>query len=323
MRNGWHIVVSGILLLTVGLAPTVPAKEFQFEYQKILSTGQDAELTLSYISGTLSLTQSDDDRVIIEARKRVSAVNSDEAQMAADHIEIMVEQSGRKVTVNTNYLRMRNQSRTFWSKVLGSGGEDAFGEVDWDIRVPVGSKVSVVNTGGTVKISHLVGDMEIRSSAADIELLSIEGAVSVENSSGSVTGELLFGTVDIRQALGRIDLKFIEGDIRVKSSSANIAIRQDQGALDLTTASGNVDIQTNLNSSRDYFVATESGHIRLTIPETSSGDLRIESQTGDIKTEIPITIKSMSRKQVEGSFGFGGVKINLTSVSGDVTVAQF
>ncbi|MEW5794734.1 MAG: DUF4097 family beta strand repeat-containing protein [Candidatus Zixiibacteriota bacterium] len=323
MRNGWLIAALSLLAFSLGPAPMSTAKEFQFDYQKILSTGQDAELTLTYVSGNLLLTQSDDDRLIIEARKRVSAVSSDEAQIAADHIEIKVDQKGRKVTVAANYLRMRNQSRTFWTKVLGTGGEDAFGQVDWSIRVPVGTRVSIVNTDGAVKISHVAGDVSVRSSAADIELTSIEGSVSVESSSGSVAGELLFGSVDIRQALGRIDLKFVEGDIRVKSSSAAISIRQDQGALDLTTGSGNVDIQTNLDSSRDYFVNTESGHIRLTIPETSSGDLRIESQTGDIKTEIPITIKSMSRKQVEGTFGFGGVKINLTSVSGDVTVAQF
>lgn len=323
MRNGWLTIAAGFLLLAGGAATEVSAKDFWFDYQKILTPGQGAELTLSYVSGNLTITQSEDNRLIIEARKRVSAVSMDEAQTAADHIEIKVDQDGGKVAVAANYLRMRNHSNTFWSKVLGTGGEDSFGEVDWNIQVPVGTKVGVVNTGGKVQLSHLVGNVHVRSSASEIQLLSIEGSVGVENSSGSVSGELLFGPIDIRQALGRIELKFVEGDIRVKSSSANIVIRQDQGALDLSTESGNVDIQTNLNSERDYFVTTESGHIRLTIPETSSGDLRIESETGDIKTEMPITIKSMSRKQVEGSFGFGGVKINLTSVSGDVTVAEF
>ncbi|MCX6834670.1 MAG: DUF4097 family beta strand repeat-containing protein [candidate division Zixibacteria bacterium] len=320
MRN------SGIIFsicLVVLAAPPVPAKEFGFDYQKVVSTGPEAEVTLNYVSGKLTVIGGDDDKVIIEAHKRVSAVSMDEAQVSADHIEIKVDQRGKQVDIVTNYLRMSNRSQSFWKKVLGAGGEDSFGEIDWVIQVPQHCKLTVVNISGKIEISHLIGGVEVRSSASEVSLTSIEGSVRVENTSGSVTGELLFGPIDIRQAGGRIDLKFLEGDVRIKSSTADISISQDNGSLDLTTASGNVDIQTNLDSSRDYFVTTESGHIRLMIPETSSGDLRIKCQTGDIRTEIPIAIRSMSHKQVEGTFGFGGAKINLTSVSGDVTVAQF
>jgi hypothetical protein len=323
MHNCRFSIWAGFLVLAVVFVSNASAEDFTFDYQKILTTGQDAALTLTYINGNVNVVQSEDDRLIIDARKRVNATTLDEAQLVADHIEIKVSQDHGKVAVSANYLRLKNHSRSFWSKVLGTGGDDAYGNVDWEIKIPIGGKVTIVNTSGNVRIDHLVGNIEVRSSASEIVLQSIEGSVNVENLSGSLTGELLFGSVDVRQTLGRIDLKFVEGDIRIKSSTAGISIRQDQGALDLTTESGDVDIQTNLTSSQDYFVSTESGHIRLTIPETSSGDLRIESQTGDIKTDMPITIKSMSRKQVEGSFGFGGVKINLTSVSGDVTVAQF
>jgi DUF4097 and DUF4098 domain-containing protein YvlB len=323
MRNCRLSIWVGLIVLAGALGSNTAAETFSFDYQRILNTGQDAELTLSFVNGNVSVIQSNDDRMIIEAQKRVNASTLDEAQLVADHIEIKVTQNDRKVAVSANYLRLRNNSRSFWAKVLGKGGDDAFGDVDWNIQIPVGARICILNTGGRIKIDHLIGDVEIRSSSSEIELLSIEGSIKAENMSGSLTGELLFGSVDVRQTLGRIDLKFVEGDIRVKSSTAGMIIRQDQGALDLSTESGDIDIQTNLNSGRDFFVATESGHIRLLIPETSSGDLRIESQTGDIKTDMPITIKSMSRKQVDGTFGFGGVKINLTSVSGDVTVAQF
>jgi DUF4097 and DUF4098 domain-containing protein YvlB len=169
----------------------------------------------------------------------------------------------------------------------------------------------------------VVGDVAIRSSAADITLLSIEGGIEIESSSGTTTGELLFGPVTVRQAQGKIDLRYIEGDVRIKSSTADISLIQDRGSLDLTTATGNATVQTNLDGARDSFVETESGNISLTIPETSSGNLRIQSQTGDIRTDIPISIKSMTRRQVEGRFGAGGITVNLVSISGDVTVAQF
>lgn len=322
MRNLLTVIT---LIGALGLVTPadLTAKDFWFEYQRVLETGPEAVLSLNFISGDLTITSSDDDRIIIEARKQVHAVSMDEAQLVADHIEIKVKHDNNKVDIETNYLRMRNRAQSFWSKVLGTGGEDSYGQVHWDIKVPTGCNITVVNTGGKINISNIVGDIDIRTSSAEIDLMSIEGAVTVANSSGYTVGELIFGPVVVRQAQGRVSLQFVEGDIKVKSGSANIDIRQDRGALDLSTSSGDIDIQTDLDSSRDFFVATESGHIILSIPETSSGDLRIESQTGDIKTEMPIAIESMSRKQLKGTFGFGGIKINLTSISGDVTVAQF
>jgi len=314
------VLVVGLLFPTTD---SLHAKDFKFDFQRILETGPDAELELNYISGNLRVVSSEDERVVIEAVKRVSAVSMDEAELVADHIEIKVKHDDNKVLVATNYLRMRNRSASFWQKVLGVGGTDSYGEVDWTIRVPQGCRISVVNTSGKMEISHILGDLDIRTSSAEINLNSIEGQISIENASGTTRGELLFGPVTLRQAQGKIDLRFVEGDIRIKSFSADISVRQDRGAFDLTTATGNVSIETYLDSSQDYFVATESGNITLSIPETSSGNLRIESQTGDIQTDIPIAINSMSHRQIDGTFGLGGVSVHLMSISGDVTVAQF
>lgn len=316
-----YFIVVGLLAALVPLE--ISAKDFYYDYQRIVPTGYEAELEIEYISGDLTVTTYDGDQVIIDARKRVNAVNMDEAALVADHIEIKIEHKKKKVRVTTNYLRMRNRSQSFWSKVLGTGGENSYGEVNWNIQVPVGCQVVIVNTSGTINISNLIGDVDISTSAGEINMTSIEGRINIDNSSGTTSGELLFGPVTVAQAQGIIDLQFVEGDIKIKSSTARINIRQDRGSIDLVTSAGSVDIQTTLSSDREYFVETESGDISLSIPETSSGDIRIESQAGEIKTEIPIAIKSMTRKQVEGSFGFGGVKINLTSISGDVTVAQF
>lgn len=317
-------LVSALLASFLFLGVTsLDAKDFRFDFQRILDTGPQAELELNYVSGNLKVISSDDGRIVIEAVKRVNAVSMDEAQLVADHIEIKVSQDDNKVAVATNYLRMRNRSASFWQKVLGVGGTDSYGEVDWTIHVPQGCRLTVINTSGKMDISHIMGNLDIRTSSAEIDLNSIEGEINVENAFGATRGELLFGPVTLRQAQGKIDLRFIEGDVKIKSSSADINVRQDRGSFDLTTSTGNVNIETYLDSSRDYFVETESGNISLSIPETSSGNLRIESQTGDIKTDMPIAINSMSHKQVDGTFGVGGVTVHLVSISGDVTVAQF
>ena len=293
--------VGGLLWLAV---TGVWAAEYTYSYQKIIDIEQPVVLHLSLVRGSVYISGSEDDRLIIEAVKRIRATDENEAEEVADHIEIKVEVSPEKIDINTNYLRMLSRSPSFWQKVLGAGS-DSYGSVDYRISLPLKSSV------------------QIRSMAADIELSSIEGEIQVDNTAGKTRGEFLFGPVTVRQPQGEIDLRWVEGDIRIKSSSARITIQQSRGAIDLITLSGEVKIQTELDSPRDYLVETNSGSITFIIPEASSGVLNIETQSGDVQTEMPVAVKSVSRNRLVGEFGRGGPTIRLSSSSGDVTVALY
>jgi len=296
------IIAAGALLWLVGSSAL--AEEYTFSYQKIIDTEQPVVLHLGLVRGSVYISGHDDDRLIIEAVKRVRATDEDEAEEVADHIEIKVVVLTEKVNITTNYLRMFSRKPSFWQKVIGAGS-DSYGSVDYNISLPFKSSV------------------QISSMAADIELSSIEGEIQIDNTVGRTHGEFLFGPVTVRQPQGEIDLRWVEGDIRIKSSSGRVIIEQSRGAIDLSTLTGNVKIQTELDSPRDYFVETTSGSITFLIPETSSGVLNIETQSGDIQTEMPVTIKSISRNRLEGEFGRGGPKITLSSSSGDVIVALY
>ncbi|MBI5267128.1 MAG: DUF4097 family beta strand repeat protein [candidate division Zixibacteria bacterium] len=315
------VVVS--FLSTVAMATAVQAKEFRIPFERKIDAAGVQLLELTWVDGACELTTTDSDEISITAVKRVDALTAEDAADLADHIMVQIDQIKSRVTVQTRFLRTLEKSPSFWQKVLGRKSDESFGSVDWQIAVPAGIKVELTASSGTIKAGQLKNDLTIKSSACDIGLSSIEGAVSVDNGSGETVGDLIIGPVSIRQSLGRIDLQFVEGDIRIKSSSASISISQEKGALDLTTTTGDVDIRTALESARDCFVTTESGHIHLAIPESSSAQLKVSSETGEIKTEMPVAIKSMTSTRLEGTFGLGGVRIALTSMSGDVSVAQY
>ena len=321
MRQIFYTAFIMICLMSVPVSSQ--AKEFTFDFQRVVETTGEATLDLTYLNGDLRITGNDYGRIVISAVKRIHAVSMDEAEEIQAHIEIRVRQSGDKVTVGGNFLKMRDRSPSFWSKLFGLGGSDVIGGIDWDISVPEECNVLVSNSSGKVEISHVRGNTTVRSLASDITLSSIEGNILVYNSAGITRGDLLFGDIEVRQPQGEIDLKWVEGDVRIKSSSARISITQERGTIDLTTSTGSVDIKTTLDSSRDIYVVTQSGNINLKIPLESSGALDIFSETGNISSEIPIAIKSVARGRVAGQFGIGGVKIALSSVSGDVTVAQY
>jgi len=287
------------------LAFQVHGTEYTFDYQKIVEVEEPIVLNLYTVKGNVTVTGGSDGQVIVEAVKKVRGTNSDEAEEVADHIEIKVKPGKHKVEVETHYMKMVNRSRSFWSKLLGAGGSDSYGEVDFNITVPTRTSVSIMCLDGEVAIS------------------SVEGQVTVDNSAGSTRGEYIFGPVTLVQPTGEIDLQWIEGDIKIKSTSSKISIIQVRGAIDLSTSAGMVNVQTELQSPKDYFVETTSGSITFSVPISSSGMLNIETDGGEIRTEVPVTIQSVSRKRLVGQFGDGGPKISLSSSTGDVDIVLY
>lgn len=299
------------------------AKEYSIPFDRGVDTAGITNLDITWINGDCRILPADGDQIVISAVKRIDALSAEDGQDLADHIQIPVERQKDHLVVSTKYLRTLESLPSFWHKMLGKNSDAAFGRVDWTIAVPSGLKVNLTSSRGSITLEQLRNDIIIKTSASDITLVSIEGEVTIDNGSGRLQGHLLIGPISIRQMLGSIALDFVEGDIKIKSSSAEISISQEIGALDLMTTTGNIDIRTTLESRRDYMVTTESGDIRLSVPQEASGRLKLNSRTGEIKTDMPVAITSMSSTRLDGVFGDGGVRIVLSSMSGDVTVAQF
>ena len=333
-------IVFGTILLLVALATGAAAEQFTFQYQKMLETSGQVKLSLVNRLGHVEISTHDSDLIVIDAVKKVKAGSKKEASEVADRIEIRVDEGKNSFAISTNYLNLKDRSASFWKNLVG-GSNEAFGAVEYSIKVPATCDLTIDNgyggitiTGisgsietqsgeGGVTIDQVTGTVAIRSSAGDVRLGSIEGPVELAVTDGSTYGELMFGPVTVRQPSGTIDLQWVQGDIRIKSASAAIKIRQENGSLDLSNATGNIVVQTNLDSEQDYLVETQSGNIELSVPQSASGTLDIRSQAGNIRTDVPVTITAMSKQQLKGAFGSGGVKISLVSTSGDVTVAQF
>jgi len=296
-------VILGVLVIG-GVTSSAWAEEYTFQYQKIIEIRDPIDLKLTLATGRVIVTSVADDRLIIEAVKRVRAVDYDEAEEVADHIEIHVDIQGSSIEVNTNYLKLGTRKKSFWGKLFGNSS-DSYGDVDYRISLPYARSLT------------------IQAMQAGIELTNIEADINIDNAAGSTRGEFLTGTVVVRQPTGDIDLQWVEGDIRVNSNSGHVTIGQLAGALDLTTSTGSINVTSELDSPKDFFIETTTGEIVLTVPETSSGMLVIDTESGDISSEMPLAIKSTARHRLVGEFGAGGPTVSLSSSSGDVTVAQF
>ncbi|UCD95106.1 MAG: DUF4097 family beta strand repeat protein [Candidatus Zixiibacteriota bacterium] len=346
------------LIILMVLAPQASGGSYSFEYQKNIDVPEKSELIIINTSGRIEIKGTPDQVISISALKNVRAADPEEAEEVAEHIEIKVSQSGRRVTVKTRYLKMSGRSRSFWQKLFGSG-PDVFGSVDFTITVPQQCAIDVDNTAGDILISgvagrvqasgtsgsvvmeeiegdvflssisgdiHILntnGQIDIGAAGSNIELNSVVGSVDIRSTSGDKKGEYISGPVTISQSSGLVDLRYLTGDLRVKSTSGMVYVEQEEGAVDIATHSGKVSVKTELFSDREYFVETTTGSITFLVPETSSGYVRMETVTGEINTELPLSVSSFSRNKLVGSFGGGDSKITLLTSSGDITLGEY
>ncbi|MBU0984117.1 MAG: hypothetical protein KKA42_09630, partial [candidate division Zixibacteria bacterium] len=133
---------AGLAMMCVPFASSVQAKEFKFEFQKIVETGPDAVVSLAYELGNVQIVNSDlDGWVIIEAVKTVDAVSVDAAEDANRHMDIKVKHSGNHVDISTNFRKLTDRGTSIFKKILGVSGKDVYGQVDWIIHVPAETQI--------------------------------------------------------------------------------------------------------------------------------------------------------------------------------------
>ena len=333
-------------------------KTFSFEYQKMVDAPAKPELIVYNQAGSIRIVGAPVETMTISAVKNIRAADQDEAEEVAEHIEIKVTQSGNKISIKTNYLKLKSRSESFWSRLFGSG-EDSFGSVDFEITVPQRCGLNVDNPSGVITISGVYGNIaatgvsdkmtledingdlilnsmtgdisltnitgraDMTTGGSNIEFSAITGAVEIHSTSGIKKGVNISGPVTISQTSGAVDIKYLTGNLMLRSTSGNVNVEQEEGTISIETHTGNVEIKTELFSDRDFYVSTSTGSIIFSVPETSSGKVRIETGSGQIITKLPVSIESVTRNKLTGSFGNGGPQITLMTESGDITVMEF
>jgi hypothetical protein len=141
--------------------------------------------------------------------------------------------------------------------VLGDCGWGC--SVDYELRVPAGTKVEGTTGSGSI---------------------TVDGAesVDVESGSGSLDISNVTGTAKASTGSGDVSLVQIGGSSTARSSSGSITGRALAGPVDANTSSG--DVTVDLTRQQNVHAETSSGDVELTVP---AGPYRVDahSSSGD------------------------------------------
>jgi DUF4097 and DUF4098 domain-containing protein YvlB len=336
---------------------SVQAKVFQFRTTNEYSVEKDFELTVANTSGSIEVSYSPGDKVVVQTIKEVDASSRDEAEKIENRLEVAIKADKGSIDIDANYPSDRS-SGDFWEKLFGLRAEFRTSirfviEVPTSVRLEVASTsgdiallglsgvatisatsgdikiightgdLNVETTSGDISFKDVKGDIDARSTSSDMLFDNVTGDVTVQSTSGDTEAHWLIGRMRVTKTSGEVRVDALSGDVDINTTSGNIEIEQKEGSVFVSTSSGDVRVRSEMTNGKRFEVETISGNITMAVPTEMNGRVKLETISGSIDTDLAVEVRSFNKHRLEGRVGGEGPEVILSTTSGDINLDGF
>jgi DUF4097 and DUF4098 domain-containing protein YvlB len=221
-----------------------------------------------------------------------------DVKVTSQHGDVTLDQVTGNINITTRHGSVHA------SNVTGNMALD--GRLD-DLALDTitGSVFITADIFGDTRLSKLQKGVTIRTSRTELEFARLDGDLTMDT--GDLQGDGLLGPVSLSTKAKDVDLRNLKGDVRINDDHGDINLESSSamalGNLDLTTHHGDVHLRLPAKANFQYQVVTRHGDI-----SSDFESVRSESHTG--------------ASSATGTVGRGGVKINVTSDTGDIEISK-
>jgi len=280
-RNiGWKtagLVIPGLLLCSVAFADHIE-KHFKVEAHPVI--------TLHNPNGAVTVKAWSKSEVMVIATR------------ANDYVEVDAEQTGNRVDIMTH-------------PVSGETTTDSL-RADFEIRVPEDAELQIHDDSGAVSVNSVLGDMNVETVGAGVDLADAAGYLTVKTIDGS------FQCV---RCAGRSAVSSISGSFRLMD------LRSYQ--VRAQTSKGNILFSGEFLPNGMYELKNYSGVIEVRFSPGDSFDLSATSLKGKVNNEAKLAppthqqhFYSKFNNSLFGSFNAGRAKVELSSFDGTINILK-
>ncbi|MGI8988981.1 MAG: hypothetical protein ACR2I2_05260 [Bryobacteraceae bacterium] len=179
------------------------------------------------------------------------------------------------------------------------------------------SEVSLVTSGGKVRVDTVDGDVTIRSAGGTTLLGTIGGMVQCVVGGGNITADSIGGGALFESGGGEILVRRVEGPLRATTVGGGIHIVQAGGAVTVSTGGGpiQVDHASGVVVARNSGGPIQVGYAPGVRCESASGTIRVSNVSGSMHASTAVgnvTAAYLRDRPAVDSF--------LSTGSGDITV---
>src|SRR4029077_7604567 len=206
------------------------------------------------------------------------------ANHASDRVEVTAEQTGNRVDLRTQQLS-------------DTAAPDDL-RADYEVSVPEDAELQIHDDSGEVTVTNVLGDMNVETVAAGVDL---------EDASGYLTVKTVGGSFQCLRCAGRIEASSIRGSFRLVDLRSYHVRAQ--------TSSGNILFTGDFLPNGTYRLKNYSGVIEVRFAPRDSFDLSATSLKGKVNNEAnlippahPSHFVPRFGKALFGSFNSGRAK---------------
>jgi hypothetical protein len=244
--------------------------------------------------GAVSIHDSNDNKITIVVRKRVSADNQSDADKYNTETKPIILANGGLVTLD--------------ARVEAAGDHSI--ETDLDISLPRKAAVTINSRRGDVNIVGRDGDATISAQHGDVSVEDVAGDVKLSLEKGSGKIEQVTGDVHVEGRLSEISLSDIKGSaqlngefqesVKLARITKNVAFKSSRTDMEFSRIDGELNLDSDdLHADRitgPLHLSTRSKEVRL---DDISGDVRLQNENGGIE----VGMRTLGNVQIDNRSG--------------------
>ncbi len=281
--------------------------------------GRDGRVSVSNISGDITVTGGSGDEVSVEAVKRT---RGDRSRLG--DVRIDASSAPGRVDIRTEYPRMSNTNVS----------------VDYTVTVPNGVSLELHSVSGTAKVTGVRGGVRMESISGSVTAIdtpnvevakTVSGDVSLSGIStdGTLTASTISGEIVVKGVKARrLELGSVSGDVQLTDVNA--------ASVHAKSVSGGFEYTGVIVKGGEYDVNVHSGNIRFSLSNPAGFYLNADTFSGSIRTDFPVTIGGTSTadtnargrrrmgigQSVHGASGDGSATLTLRTFSGNIAIIK-
>ncbi len=255
----------------------------QEKYEEVLDWELDSEMikaiTAETKNGSVKFIGSEQDRILITAKKAVKAPTREQAETFAHQVQIQVEQKGDRLHVYKEQSQLPHNVQV---------------SISYKIQGPPALDLRCQSKNGSVSIEQAEGIIKAISKNGKVQLDGVSGQIQANTKNGSVKVNKvkLNDASEFDSKNGSIHIDVLEGIMPISATTINGSIhlclpRNFSGKLDAATVNGSVrtEFQTDAPpmskrpQNRLVCPIGEGGETPLTL-RSKNGSIRLAMQEG-------------------------------------------
>lgn len=188
----------------------------------------------------------------------------------------------------------------------------------------VSAAQSLDTSSGGILVTDSRGKLVADTGSGDVEVTGHVGDLAVDTGSGSVVlSRVEAAAIAVDTGSGDVSLLDCNGDLAIDTGSGDIRGRGlVLGArVAADTGSGDVRLAGDFSAVRHLGIDTGSGDVVLDVSGELSADLAVSTGSGDIEVGLAGRIVRKERGDLEIELGSGLGRADISTGSGDVTIA--